>query len=175
MPKEKSNRKEEILKILKDSKSPVSGSELAELTGVSRQVIVQDIALLKAEGKNIYSTNRGYLLKEDKYLKRQVKVVHEDDEIEKELNAIVDLGVGIRDVFINHRVYGKIVVDMNIFSRRDVAKFIERINSGISSPLKNLTKNYHYHTLVARDEESLDEAERVLKEMGYLLESKKIN
>lgn len=49
-------RRSQIIKILKDSKSPVSGTKLAKVLKVSRQVIVQDMALLRAQRMQILST-----------------------------------------------------------------------------------------------------------------------
>ncbi len=67
---------------------------------------MQDVALLRANGKNIFSTNRGYLIQEDEETTRVFKVQHEDDEVEKELTTIVDLGGTVEDVFVYHKVYG---------------------------------------------------------------------
>lgn len=64
---------------------------------------------------------------------------------------------------------------MNIKSRRDVKKFLSEIKSGISQPLKNLTENYHYHTIVADEKEILDEVEKELDKLGFLEKSSKYN
>lgn len=170
---EKDRRLMAILEILEKRTEPISGADLAKAFGISRQVIVQDIALLKAQEVPILSTNRGYMLAEAPRPGRVFKVSHGDDAIEEELNAIVDLGATVKDVFVNHRTYGKIRVDMNIRSRRDVANFIEELHSGVSSPLKNLTKNYHYHTIEAADEVTLDEVEQLLGHKGYLIPHQK--
>lgn len=50
-------RREQLIALLKQADIPVSGTDLAKRLGVSRQVIVQDIALLRAVNKNILSTN----------------------------------------------------------------------------------------------------------------------
>ena len=55
-------RRDGILSLLEESDTPLSGTELAHRFKVSRQVIVQDIALLRAEDKKILSTYRGYVL-----------------------------------------------------------------------------------------------------------------
>lgn len=163
-------RRIEILKMLENTSKPISGTELAKVFNVSRQIIVQDIAILKAEDHPILSTNRGYQFNQKSDFQRIFKVRHEDHDIEEELNAIVDLGAMIKNVFVNHKVYGKIVVDMNIKSRRDVKNFMKTLESGVSTPLKNLTKNYHYHTIIAESEVILDEVEKILKERSYLIE-----
>ena len=87
---------------------------------VSRQIIVQDISLLRANGSTIFSTNKGYLLQEEKKYSRVFKVYHTDDQVEEELSAIVDAGGQIRDVFVYHKVYGILKADMGIKSRRDI-------------------------------------------------------
>ena len=48
-------RRQAIIDILKNSLQPVSGTYLAKTLQVSRQVIVQDIALLRAGDYDIYS------------------------------------------------------------------------------------------------------------------------
>ena len=55
-------RRNKLLHYLSDNDRPVSGTELAQKFGVSRQVIVQDIALLRSGHAEIIATNRGYLL-----------------------------------------------------------------------------------------------------------------
>ena len=85
------------------------------------------------------------------------------------MESIVDLGGTILDVFIEHRVYGTIRKPLNICSRRDVGRFMEDIGTGVSTPLKNITHGYHYHTVEARSPEVLDEIQNMLREKGYLI------
>ena len=101
-------RRNQIVDILKHSSSPVPGTQLAQILDVSRQVIVQDIALIRAKNIDVFSTNRGYVLNDKQEYSRILKVKHEDDEVEAELGAIVDMGGWIRDVFVYHKVYGVI-------------------------------------------------------------------
>lgn len=163
-------RIQKIRQILSASTGPVSGTELARRLSVSRQVIVQDIAILKRQTKDLVSTNRGYLLAGKQGVERVFKVSHGNEEIEKELQAIVDLGAIVKDVFISHRAYGKITVELNIRSRRDVRALMDSIKRGISRPLSNLTEGYHYHTVTAESEAILDEVEEELKRLGFFLE-----
>lgn len=163
-------RRKEILNIIKYNMEPVSGSALAKKLNVSRQVIVQDIALLRAENNDIISTHRGYIINGGNTFKRVFKVYHSDDEIIDELNTIVDLGARVLDVFVNHKVYGKLTAKLDVSSRRDVMNFIDGINKGKSAPLKNTTSNYHYHTVESDSEEVLDLVENSLKEKNYLIE-----
>lgn len=163
------DRRDNILNEMTNSTVPLSGSALAQKFSVSRQVIVQDIALLRAAGHNIISTNRGYTLAESITAARVLKVSHTDEQVEEELNAIIDLGGTVVDVFVNHKVYGRLRADMNIRCRRDIQEFVTDIKSGKSRPLKNLTSNYHYHTITADSEETLDEIEKTLDEKGMLV------
>ena len=157
-------RRGKIIQALKNSDKAVSATTLAKEFDVSRQVIVQDVALLRANGKNIFSTNRGYLIQEDEETTRVFKVQHEDDEVEKELTTIVDLGGTVEDVF----VYGVLRAEMNIKSRMDIRNYMEEIRSGKSSLLKNVTSGYHYHTVRAERVEILDMIQEELQKKGLL-------
>ena len=124
-------RRDRIIQMLADSNAPISGAELAERLGVSRQVIVQDIALLRAVDKSILSTNKGYILfaEKDSKVRRTFCVSHTDDQIEDELNCIVDNNGKVSDVIVEHYIYGQITVDLIINSRKDVKDFLARLNS----------------------------------------------
>lgn len=161
-------RREEIIKIIKSASKPVAGTELAKVLGVSRQVIVQDMALIRANGVEITSTNRGYIIQKEKEVSRVFKVIHTNEQVEEELTLFVDLGGRVEDVFVYHKVYGVIKANLNIKSRRDVKKYMEDINSGKSTNLLNLTSNYHYHTITAEDEQTLDLIQDELNKKGFL-------
>ena len=161
-------RRGKIIQALKNSDKAVSATTLAKEFDVSRQVIVQDVALLRANGKNIFSTNRGYLIQEDEETTRVFKVQHEDDEVEKELTTIVDLGGTVEDVFVYHKVYGVLRAEMNIKSRMDIRNYMEEIRSGKSSLLKNVTSGYHYHTVREERVEILDMIQEELQKKGLL-------
>ena len=161
-------RRGKIIQALKNSDKAVSATTLAKEFDVSRQVIVQDVALLRANGKNIFSTNRGYLIQEDEETTRVFKVQHEDDEVEKELTTIVDLGGTVEDVFVYHKVYGVLRAEMNIKSRMDIRNYMEEIRSGKSSLLKNVTSGYHYHTVRAERVEILDMIQEELQKKALL-------
>jgi len=163
-------RRYELLNSIKTAKTPVSGSVLAKKHHVSRQVIVQDIALLRAAKYDIVSTPRGYMIHEPLAVTRVIMAVHKDEQIEDELNTIVDMGGRVLDVFINHEVYGLLRAELGISSRRAVKAFAADINSGKSSPLKNLTSGKHCHTIEADTEQILDFVEEELKKKGYIKE-----
>ena len=166
-----SDRRQEILKNIKESDRPVSGSKLAKDYDVSRQVIVQDIALLRASGYDIISTNRGYVLEGQTCAERVFKVRHTDAQLETELCTIIDLGGQVKNVMVNHKVYGHIEAELGITSRRKVKEFLADIKSGKSTPLKNITSDYHYHTVTADSEETLDLIEDELRKLGFLVEN----
>lgn len=166
-----SDRRQEILKNIKENDRPVSGSKLAKDYDVSRQVIVQDIALLRASGYDIISTNRGYVLEGQTCAERVFKVRHTDEQLETELCTIVDLGGQVKNVMVNHKVYGHIEAELGITSRRKVKEFLADIESGKSTPLKNITSDYHYHTVTADSEETLGLIEEELRKLGFLVEN----
>lgn len=168
---EGNERRQNIIGILKGSKEPMSGTALAARLGVSRQVIVQDIALLRAVDKNIISTNKGYMYfaPDMGKFKRTFRVSHTDAEMRDELNLIVDNGGKVLDVVVEHGVYGTITADLQISTRRDVNEFMEKIGTESSKPLNILTDGRHYHTVEADSEQVLDIIEKELKQKGYLI------
>ena len=161
-------RRSAITQALKAAEAPLSGAALAKLTGVSRQVVVQDIALLRTQGLPIVATARGYVLQKPAGCRRLFKCRHTEEQTEDELLAIVDAGGTVEDVIVNHRVYGRMSADLGISSRRDVDRFMEGIRSGKSSPLLTVTSGYHFHHISAPDEDTLDDIEQVLVARGYL-------
>ncbi|MGI6117644.1 MAG: transcription repressor NadR [Bilifractor sp.] len=159
-------RRKQILQVLTEAGGPVSGAELSRRLHVSRQIIVQDIAAIRREGKEILSTNRGYTAKPSAV--RVFKVSHSDERVGEELMLIVDQGAVVEDVFIYHKVYGVMRGELHIRSRHDVEVYLEEITSGKSSLLKNVTSGYHYHTVTADSEEILDRVEQKLRERNFL-------
>lgn len=162
-------RRKHIIEYIGKSTVPVSGKRLAELYDVSRQVIVQDIALIRAGGYDVLSTNRGYVLNVPQNVGRVIYVNHTDEQLEEELCMIVDMGGKVVNVMVDHKVYGKMEAELNITSRRNVQTFMEDMNSGKSSPLKNITSGDHAHLIEAENEEILDLIEEKFKEKGFLI------
>lgn len=163
-------RRKKLLSLLKTD-TALSGERLSDTLGVSRQIVVQDIALLRASGCRIISTNRGYLLypKEPHRSSRIFTVSHSTEAIRDELYTIVDLGGNIRNVIVEHEIYGSITGSLNISSRREADDFIKRVQSSRAVPLKVLGGDIHSHTVDADSEEVLDEIEEALKKKHYLL------
>ena len=166
-------RRAHIVELLRAATDPLSGTALARELGVSRQVVVQDIALLRADGRDIVATSRGYVLRAGDATDvptRLIKVRHTLDEMEDELTCIVDGGGVVLNVMVNHRVYHMISADLNIRSRRDVARFLGELRSSKSQPLMMVTSGYHFHRIMADSEAALDDIEAALARRGYLAE-----
>lgn len=165
-------RRKKIIEILNDADKAVSGSQLSKVLGVSRQVIVQDIALLRAKDIMITSTTSGYVISErnKESIQRIFKVHHTDEEMEDELNTIVDLGGRILDVTIVHPIYNVIKVNLEITNRKMVKEFICKMKDQEGVPLKDMSDGTHMHTIEADSKDILDEIEEELRIKGFLIE-----
>ena len=161
-------RRNAIANFLLAEDNAVSGGELSEKFGVSRQIIVQDITVLKGLGYDILSTHNGYIIQKSPLKERVLKLHHTTEQTEDEISLIVRLGGTVVDVFVWHKVYGKMEAKLNIFSDLHVKQFIEGVRTGKSTELMNITGGYHYHTIRAESEEVLDQIEKVLEERGYI-------
>ena len=165
-------RRTEIRRILQQAQQPMSGTALARGLHVSRQVIVQDIALMRAEQIPILATNKGYLLGADGVRASQPKRVffvrHTTDQVLEELMAVIDLGGRILDVSVEHELYGPIRADLLIENAQDAAEFVRRLAQCRDNPLKVLTDDCHFHTVAAPSEKLLDLIEQELKDRGFL-------
>ncbi|MDO4262451.1 MAG: transcription repressor NadR [Eubacteriales bacterium] len=165
-------RRERIVKLLEESETPVSGTRLAAKLGVSRQIIVQDVALLRAENRHILSTYQGYVLETavaERGAVRVFRVSHDTKDTLDELQTIVDYGGRVLDVFVEHPLYGQIRADLIIGSRLEAAQFVEQMEASLAQPLKLLTDGHHYHTVTAPSERHLDLIGQELERKGYLL------
>ncbi|MDL4841651.1 transcription repressor NadR [Aquibacillus rhizosphaerae] len=168
------NRRSLILQWLKENNRPMTGSDLANKTNVSRQVIVQDISLLKATNEPIIATSQGYLYlkKSNKELfQKVVACKHTPEQTKKELYLIVDQGVTVKNVFIEHPVYGDLEASIMVSNRNEVDQFIQRVEETKAPYLLQLTDGIHLHTLEADKEEKLELAFKVLKEEGIIIKS----
>lgn len=163
-------RRKRIVMLLKNSAMPYSGTSLGKELSVSRQVVVQDIALLRTEGYKIVATARGYMMDSEVKNERVFKVHHSNEQTELELETIVDLGGVVETVMVNHKVYGKLEAELGIRNRRDVRKFMENLKSGKSVPLMNITSGYHFHRVTAESEQVLDEIEQALRSLNFMAE-----
>ena len=161
-------RRKSIVNLLVSEKKPVSGNELSERFGVSRQIIVRDISILKERGFEIFASNSGYIMQSSPYKERVFKVFHTTEQTEDELKLIVDFGATVADVFVWHKAYGKLEAKLNISSRSQIEQFIENVRTGKSVELMHITGGYHYHTVRTESEELLDRIEFALKEKNYI-------
>lgn len=162
-------RRKAIVNLLLSSKEPISGSELSRQFGISRQIIVQDISVLKGTGCEILSTNQGYVIQKSPLYERVFKVRHTTNETEDELSCIVNLGGTVVDVFVWHKVYGKIEANLNISTQLHIKQFLEGVRTGKSTELMHITSGYHYHTVRAENEAVLDRIEAALTERNYIV------
>ena len=161
-------RRRSMINLLTASDRPISGGELAAYYGVSRQIIVKDIAILKARRYEICATHTGYIMQPYLFKERIFKVYHSTEQTEDELNVIVDLGGTVVDVFVWHKAYGKMEAKLNISSKEQIKQFIENVRTGKSVELMHVTGGYHYHTVRADNEDVLDRIEAALSERNYI-------
>ncbi|MFZ3588312.1 transcription repressor NadR [Bacillus sp. DJP31] len=169
------NRREQLLKWLKSATAPLTGNELAELTHVSRQVIVQDISLLKAKNEPIISTSGGYLYlqatQETPTFQQVIVCKHSPEQTREELCLIVDHGVCVKDVKVEHPVYGDLSASVMVSNRMEVEQFLNKIYYTNAPLLSQLTDGLHLHTLEADSMAKINAACDSLKMAGILVES----
>ena len=162
-------RRNAIYQVL-SADTPISATALAGRFGVTRQVVVGDIALLRAEGRSVIATPRGYIIPVPDGFLRTIACVHNAAQTRDELNAMVDCGCTVIDVVVEHPVYGQLTAPLAISSRYDVEQFIEKMASASASPLSALTEGIHLHTLSCPDAQLFDHLRDKLREMGMLFE-----
>lgn len=163
-------RRQEILSLLGNTENAIPANVLKERFAVSRQVIVQDIAILRANGYGITSTHRGYVLDTKTQATRVFKCRHSFEELVEEGELIIGLGGRIEDITVNHRIYGRISARLGLYNRTHVEELYRSLVSGASKPLMSVTDGYHYHTVSADSEEALDGIEARLRGRGFLIE-----
>jgi transcriptional regulator of NAD metabolism len=162
-------RRKAIVNLLLCANEPISGGELAKKFDISRQIIVQDMTVLKGMGFEILSTNQGYVMQKSPLAERVFKVRHTTQGTEDELSCIVELGGTVVDVFVWHKVYGRVEATLNIFSKLQIKQFLEGVRTGQSTELMHITGGYHYHTVRAESEAVLDRIEAALAARNYLV------
>jgi transcriptional regulator of NAD metabolism len=164
-------RRKYIEEFLKRSNMPQKGSILAEKLGVTRQIIVKDIAILRAEGKKIIATPEGYLISDEErnMVKKIMAFCHKVNDIEDELKTIVKFGGVVEDVIIEHSLYGEIKGMLMIKTLYDVENFIKKVNRYKSEPLLILTGGIHLHTISAESDEVIENITKELKNKAYLV------
>jgi len=168
-------RRQHILNEINQAGVPISASVLSSKLNVSRQIIVGDVALLRAQGHDITATSRGYITApkfndENKYIGK-VACQHTSDATESELYIIVELGGIIVDVIVEHELYGEITGCLNLRNCDDVDAFLGRVKSSEVKLLAELTQGVHLHTIACRDKTHFENIVQALKIKGLLFEN----
>lgn len=166
-------RRKKLIDMLNKNERPVKGTDIAKVFEVSRQVIVQDVAILRAAGQDILATPQGYLIikepKEDTITRTLACRHNNNTEIEEELSIILNYGGKILDVVVEHAVYGEIRSQLQISSRDDLEEFLKNLETTKSEPLAALTDGIHIHTIEVKDEETFEKIKEKLLEKKYLI------
>ena len=165
-------RRSKILELLQGREEPMSASSIAKKFSVSRQIIVGDIAILRAADHTITATPRGYILEKETSGGRVYTIAcrHTEENLVEELYTVVDNGGGLLDVIVEHPLYGQISGSLQIFSRYDVDLFLKKLRENRANPLSTLTGGIHLHTLSCPSPEVFARVRKALSEKGILLE-----
>jgi uncharacterized protein len=164
-------RRRQILAWMRGHREPIRGSEMARRLGVSRQCLVQDVAILRASGEEIMATPRGYqILKPKEPAHRAVLACcHRPERTEEELQTLVDCGVRVLDVIVEHPLYGELRGSLMLESRADVEDFLTQVRCSHATLLSALTDGVHLHTVEASKPEAISRARTELRKRGILL------
>lgn len=168
-----SERRNFILQALETTNAPLSASKLALTLGVSRQLVVGDVALLRASGIPVFATPRGYLLEsagEKDGLRCVVACRHDRAHLKDELYTVVDCGCGVLDVIVEHPVYGQLSGQLQIFSRYDADNFCKKLLENEAQPLCHLTGDVHLHTLRCPSEAHREQVMAALTQKGFIFD-----
>ena len=163
-------RRSAIYEQLTRADAPISATALAQRFSVTRQVVVGDIALLRAEGHRITATPRGYMIPSETGLLRTIACHHSGGDTQKELFAMVDCGCTVLDVIVEHPVYGQLTAQLALSSRYDVEQFVQRMADSHAQPISALTDGVHLHTLSCPSEDAFAHLKATLQSMGMLYE-----
>ncbi len=163
------DRKQYIMDKLRATEQPISATSFGKMLSVSRQIIVNDIALLRAAGEKIVATPRGYLLESGNQVVYTIACKHSKHDMEQELMTIIECGCGVLDVIVNHDIYGQLSAKLCIYSRNDVDEFLEKIKNSHTLPLCSITNDYHFHTLHCPTPQHFERVKSVMREKGFCL------
>lgn len=171
-----SERRRGIIQVLQKEEGPISAKQLADRFQVSRQIIVGDVALLRAEGQEIFSSPRGYLFEKKKnrcasLYSGKVVCQHTAAQAERELQIIVDNGGETVDVEVEHPIYGNISSTLHIRSRHDIQEFLGKMTENEGKMLSSLTDGIHLHTIQCQSEEDFQRIKAELRKAKILYES----
>lgn len=166
------DRAEEILNILKENNKPISASKISSTLKVSRQIIVGDIAILRAKGIDILSTHKGYILNsniEDTYYTFKITCIHNNKQTQKEIYTIIDNGGKLIDVIVEHPLYGLLSGNLNLSSRFEADSFLKKSSNEKAMLLSDLTNGIHFHNISCKDETTAIRIKNSLSEIGFLV------
>jgi len=167
-------RRQQLLEILRTATEPIKGTDLAKKVGVSRQVIVGDITLLKARNEPLLATSQGYLYMEksitEHAYERQIACIHTPSEAREELYTLVDVGVIVKNVTVEHPVYGELTASIMVANRHEVDLFLTRVEETSASYLSELTGGIHLHLIAATSSDYLDAAVEAMRAKGFIAE-----
>ena len=165
-----SERRNSILAALVEATAPLNATKLAEMHNVTRQIIVADIALLRAAGNSIRAEHRGYVLDRNRGEdRRKIVCRHTKDQTTDELYAIVDNGGKVLDVQVEHSIYGMISGNLDIGSRYDADQFASALKETGATSLSDLTDGVHIHTISVKDDATFDRICKKLTDLGILV------
>lgn len=167
-------RREKLYKILEEANRPVTGIELSKDLGVTRQIIVGDVAILRSSGKPIISTARGYLIQGpvEKQLFHCCSKTMDEAELEDELNAVVDNGGIVRGITLSHEVYGIIHIEMNLRSRREIRQYMDKLRANSAPLVITLTNGVHILKVATQSDEEMEGIKEALQDLGLLEQDK---
>lgn len=167
-----SGRRERIVELLREAHRAITGSQLSVSLGVSRQAIVNDMAILRAAGEPIGGSPQGYHWDGEPAtgVFAVLTCAHDREGSQKELETLVAHGITVHDVVIEHPLYGEVRADLMISSHRDVERYEEVLHTSDTQPLSSLTGGVHRHRVRAPDEVALASARGDLELLGFLHE-----
>ncbi|AWK50293.1 transcription repressor NadR [Clostridium beijerinckii] len=164
------DRRENIIKLLLESNEPIKGSVIAKKYSVTRQVIVKDIAILRAKGKNIIATPDGYMInKNENKVKAIIAVTHNEEEMFNEMSIVIKYGGTIEDVVVEHPLYGQIAGMLMIKNYNELNKFVEKYKEQRARLLSVLTNGVHLHTISAESEHNIHLIISELKKCNFIV------
>jgi transcriptional regulator of NAD metabolism len=170
-------RRDKIVTMLREGRRSITGSELAEHFGVSRQAIVNDMAIIRAGGAAISGSPLGYRWDGDappEGVFATLACKHDREGAQKELEVLVAHGCTVLDVVIEHELYGEIRANLMVASHRDVERYGEAMLTSDAQPLSSLTGGVHVHHVRAPGAVALESARRDLALLGCLLEDRPV-
>ena len=163
-------RRDNIAKLLVESDKPIKGTVIAQKYGVTRQIIVKDIAILRAKGQDIIATPDGYIInKKDKRIKAIIAVSHIEEDMFEEMNIVIKYGGIIEDVIVEHPLYGEMKGMLMIKNYNELDKFLNKYKEYDAKLLSVLTNGVHLHTISVDSEENLQLIMKELKEENFII------